>query len=88
MAWIVQVPPSPRHPKPRWQVRYRDGTRERSAGIYTAPKAAVTVRRRIERGLSPLVELPTPGVDATKAQTLFRRLCREGLVADLEGAAS
>src|SRR6266542_3206800 len=49
MAWIVQVPPSPRHPKPRWQVRYRDGTRERSAGIYTSPKAAETVRKRVER---------------------------------------
>ncbi len=24
MAWIVIIPPSPRHPRPRWQVRYRD----------------------------------------------------------------
>lgn len=71
MAWIVQVPPSPRHPKLRWQVRYQDGTRERSAGIYPSPKAAETVRKRIERGLPALVEAPTDGVDATKAQTLF-----------------
>jgi hypothetical protein len=70
MVWIVQVPPSPRHPKPRWQVRYRDGTRERSAGIYTSPKAAETVRKRVERGLPALVEAPAEDVDTTKAQTL------------------
>src|SRR6266498_182478 len=64
-------PPSPRHPKPRWQVRYRDGTRERSAGIYTSPKAAETVRKRVERGLPALVEAPAEDVDTTKAQTLF-----------------
>jgi hypothetical protein len=51
MAWIVQLPPSPRHPKPRWQVRYQDGHRERSAGIYHSPKAAEAIRKRIERGL-------------------------------------
>lgn len=39
MAWIVPIPPSPRHPKPRWQVRYQDGSHERSAGIYNGPKA-------------------------------------------------
>jgi hypothetical protein len=54
MAWIVQVPLSPRHPKPRWQVRYRDDTgRERSAGIYHSPKAAATVRKRIDNGVPP-----------------------------------
>jgi len=72
MAWIVQVPPSPRHPKPRWQIRYRDDTgHERSAGIFTTPKSAETIRKRIERGLSALVEAPADGVDTTKAQTLF-----------------
>jgi integrase len=71
MAWIAQVPPSPRHPKPRWQVRYQDGRRQRSAGIFTSPKAAETVRRRIEQGLPALVEASAHGVDATKAQTLF-----------------
>jgi hypothetical protein len=71
MAWIVQLPPSPRHPKPRWQVRYRDGNHERSAGIYQTPKAAEAARKRIERGLPPaLVVVPTD-VDAAKAQTLF-----------------
>ncbi len=76
MAWIVQVPPSPRHPKPRWQVRYQDDTRERSAGIYPSPKAAETVRKRIERGLPALVEAPTDGVDATKAQTCSATMSR------------
>jgi hypothetical protein len=71
MAWIAQVPPSPRHPKPRRQVRYQDGRRQRSAGIFTSPKAAETVRRRIEQGLPALVEASAHGVDATKAQTLF-----------------
>jgi integrase len=72
MAWIVQVHPSARHPKPRWQVRYRDDGRERSAGIYNSPKAAETVRKRIDRGLPPtLAEVVVDAVDATKAQTLF-----------------
>lgn len=72
MAWIAQVPPSPRHPKPRWQVRYQDGKGQRSAGIYHTPKAAEAVRRRIERGLSPPFEDVTAApVDDTKAQTLF-----------------
>jgi hypothetical protein len=75
MAWIAQVPPSPRHPKPRWQVRYQDGRRQRSAGIFTSPKAAETVRRRIEQGLPALVEASAHGVDATKAQTLFGDYC-------------
>jgi hypothetical protein len=52
MAWIVTIPPSPRHPKPRWQVRYRDANHERSAGIYRTPKAAEVVRKRIDRGLA------------------------------------
>ena len=72
MAWIVQVPPSPRHPKPRWQVRYRDGNRERSAGIFNTPKAAAALRKRIDRGLpSTLDEQAVGPIDAAKAQTLF-----------------
>ncbi len=72
MAWIVQVPPSPRHPKPRWQVRYQDGRRERSAGIYNSPKAAEAVRKRTDRGLPlALVEVSTDSVDAAKSLTLF-----------------
>jgi hypothetical protein len=50
MAWIVEVPLSPRHPRPRWQVRYQDGDRERSAGIYPTKPAAQAVKRRVERG--------------------------------------
>jgi integrase len=72
MAWIVQLPPSPRRPKLRWQVRYREGAYERSAGIYNTPRAAETIRKRIERGLPPTLEvLPTDAVDAAEAQTLF-----------------
>jgi hypothetical protein len=71
MAWIAQIPPSPRHPKPRWQVRYQDGRRQRSAGIYHSPKAAESVRKRIERGLPPSLEVLPTDVDAPKAQTLF-----------------
>jgi hypothetical protein len=34
MAWIAVVPPSPRHPYERYQVRYQVGKRQRSAGIF------------------------------------------------------
>jgi hypothetical protein len=57
MAWIVPIPPSPRHPKPRWQLRYQDGTRDRSAGIYQTPKVAEIVRKRIKRGLPLTLEV-------------------------------
>jgi integrase len=70
MAWIAPIPPSPRHPKPRWQVRYQEGRRQRSAGIYNNPKAAEAVRKRIDRGV-PIEADPTDAVDATKLQTLF-----------------
>jgi hypothetical protein len=72
MAWIAQAPPSPRHPKPRWQVRYQDGTRQRSAGIYTAPKVAEAARRRIDRGLPPgLEDVPAGIASLAKAGSLF-----------------
>jgi integrase len=71
MAWIVPIPPSSRHPKPRWQVRYQEGHRERSAGIYTTPKAAEVIRKRIERGLPPTLEVLAADIDVAKAQTLF-----------------
>ncbi len=57
------MPPSPRHPKTRWQVRYQDGNRERSAGIYPSPKAAKAVKRQIEQGILPSPIL-TPTLDA------------------------
>ena len=71
MAWIAQVPPSPRHPKPRWQVRYQDGRRQRSAGIHRTPEAAERARKRIERGLPPTIEEQPVGPVDAKAQTLF-----------------
>jgi len=62
------------HPPPsqaRWQVRYRDGRRERSAGIYQTPKAAEAIRKRIERGLPPTLQAFPTDVDAAKTQTLL-----------------
>ena len=50
MAWIVKLPPTPRHPQTRWQVRYRDGTTQRSAGIYPTKAEARGVKRAIEHG--------------------------------------
>ncbi len=72
MAWLRYVVPSARHPRERWQVRYRDSSgKERSAGIYNTPKAAETARKRIARGLPPTLEILPTDVDVTKAQTLF-----------------
>jgi integrase len=72
MAWIVQVPPSPRHPRVRWQVRYRDKTgRERSAGVFANPRGAETVRRRLTQGLPPLEEVTDLTTDDRKARVLF-----------------
>jgi len=50
MAWIVKVAASTRHPQTRWQVRYRQGTTQRSAGIYLSKPEAVQVKRALERG--------------------------------------
>ncbi len=51
MAWLRDLPSTPRHPRERWQVRYRDEAgRERSAGIYSTRQAARAVKRRVERG--------------------------------------
>ena len=71
MAWIVQLQPSPRHPKPRWQVRHRVGSHERSPGICKTSKAAEATRRRVERGLPPALEIAPIDIDKAKAQTLF-----------------
>jgi integrase len=73
MAWIVEVPPSPRHAKTRWQVRYQDGNRERSAGIHPTEPAAQAVKRRIERGsFSPdALEVTEETASQQKALTLF-----------------
>src|SRR6266545_865884 len=73
MAWMVEVPPSPRHPRRRWQVRYQDGNRERSAGIYPTEPAARAVKRRVERGdFDPNVpEYSDGALDQQKTLTLF-----------------
>ena len=49
MAWIAIVPPSPRHPHERYQVRYQDGPHQRSAGIFPTLRRAEAERRVIER---------------------------------------
>jgi integrase len=67
MAWIVKIPPSPRHRRIRWQVRYQDGSHERSAGIYPTRREAVAAKHAIERG-EPPPTAPEPGLDRT---TLF-----------------
>jgi integrase len=70
MAWIAIVPPSPRHPHERYQVRYQDGTHQRSAGIFPTLRRAEAERRAIERtGRQPLPCSTEP--DPAKAQTLF-----------------
>jgi hypothetical protein len=50
MAWIVVVPPSPRHPHERYQVCYQEGKRQRSAGIFLTKRRAEAEQRAIERG--------------------------------------
>ena len=61
MAWIAIVPPSARHPHERYQVRYQDGIRQRSAGIYPTLRRAEAERRALERaGQQPLPVRPTP----------------------------
>ena len=48
MAWIVVVPPSPRHPHERYQVCYQQGKRHRSAGIFPV-SWGVLARRWVSR---------------------------------------
>src|SRR5215211_3519976 len=70
MAWIAIVPPSARHPHERYQVRYQDGKRQRSAGIFPTPRRAEAERRALERaGREPLPHSTEP--DPAKARTLF-----------------
>jgi hypothetical protein len=49
MAWIVKLLPPPRT-QTRWQSRYRDGTTQRSAGMYPTKTAARSVQHAIEHG--------------------------------------
>jgi integrase len=69
MAWIVVVPPSPRHPHERYQVCYQDGKRQRSAGIFPTRRRALAKQRAIERGRDELVK--DHEVDLERARTLF-----------------
>jgi hypothetical protein len=69
MAWIVVVPPSPRHPHERFQVCYQEGTRQRSAGIFPTRRRALAEQRAIERGRDELVG--DHEVDLERARTLF-----------------
>jgi hypothetical protein len=74
MARIVPVPPSSRHPLPRWQVCYRDETgRQHSAGIYPSEPAARAVKRRIERGDidADNPAMPLEAINQEKARTLL-----------------
>jgi integrase len=70
MAWIVAIPPSPRYPHERYQVRFQDGKRQRSAGIYSTKQRALAEKRAIERGGRD--ELPQPAEpDPEKGRTPF-----------------
>jgi Phage integrase SAM-like domain len=69
MAWIAVVPPSPRHPHERYQVRYQDGKRQRSAGIFLTKRRAEAEQRAIERGRPN--ELVTTEIDLERARTLL-----------------
>ena len=70
MAWIAVVPPSPRHPYERYQVCYREGTRQRSAGVFPTKRRAEAERRAIERGRTELTG--ATGIDLEqKARTLL-----------------
>src|SRR6266545_1865580 len=70
MAWIVAVPPSPRHPHERYQVCFQDGKRHRSAGIFLTKQRALAEQRMIERGQRQAPPMPAE-LDLKKARTLF-----------------
>jgi integrase len=69
MAWIVVVPPSPRHPHERYQVCYQEGKRQRSAAIFLTKRRAEAEQRALERGRPN--ELVAGEVDLERARTLF-----------------
>jgi integrase len=70
MAWIVVVPPSPRHPHERYQVCYQEGNRQRSAGIFLTKRRAEAEQRALERGRR--TDLVVAGeVDLERARTRF-----------------
>ena len=70
MAWIAVVPPSPRHPHERYQVCYREGTRQRSAGVFPTKRRAEAERRAIDRGRPELAGATDVELEQ-KARTLL-----------------
>src|SRR6266498_5576753 len=70
MAWIVAVPPSPRHSHERYQVCFQDGKRHRSAGIFLTRQRALAEQRALERGQRQAPPVPAE-LDLKKARTLF-----------------
>jgi hypothetical protein len=70
MAWIAVVPPSPRHPHERYQVCYREGARQRSAGIFPTRRRALAEKRAIERGRAELAGATDLDLEQ-KARTLL-----------------
>jgi Phage integrase SAM-like domain len=70
MACIAVVPPSPRHPHERYQVRYQDGRRQRSAGVFPTKRRAEAERRAIDRGRPELAGATDVELEQ-KARTLL-----------------
>jgi hypothetical protein len=70
MAWIVVVPPSPRHPHERYQVCYQEGKRQRSAGIFLTKRRAEAEQRPLERGRRDDLVVVAE-VDLERARTLL-----------------
>ena len=70
MAWIVVVPPSPRHPHERYQVCYQEGKRQRSAGIFLTKRRAEAEQRALERGRRDDLVVVAE-VDLERARTLL-----------------
>ena len=86
MAWIAVVPPSPRFSHERYQVRYQDGKRQRSAGIFLTKRRAQAEQRAIERGRE---QAPASAdIDLEKAQTLFGEYVAAKWWPGVEGPAS
>jgi hypothetical protein len=74
-AWVVPIPPSPRHPSERYQVRYQEGKRQRSVGIFSTKRRALAEKRAIERGdrqqppdLADMVMLRLPAAFASRSR--------------------
>jgi hypothetical protein len=70
MAWIAVVPPSPRHPYERYQARYQDGKRQRSADIFPTKRRAEAEQRAVERGRSEPVLPADRSWDGTGSHAL------------------